>query len=137
MMARTRTARGGSGGATGGAGALRFLNRTITIMRGVEANPYGDLSDVGIPRYTGVQAAIAETSQTYFDAASQRNQIIRAIECIVPAWVDVETTDTLMDESTGYYYMIEGIREQPGIGYYPAPKVLTLRMRSGINVTSD
>jgi hypothetical protein len=136
-MARARTARGGSGGATGATGALKFMNRTITIMRGTRANPYGDLSDVGIPLHTGVQAAIAETSQTYFDAATQRNQIIRSIECIVPAWVDVETTDTIMDEATGNYFMIEGIRQQPGIGYYPAPKILTLRMRSGVSVTSD
>jgi hypothetical protein len=33
--------------------------------------------------------------------------------------------------------MIEGVRQQPGIGYYPTPKVLTLRMRSGVSVTSD
>lgn len=136
-MARARTARGGSGGATGAAGALRFLNRTITIMRGVEANPYGDLSDVGIPRYTGVQAAMAEIEQTYFDAASQRNQIVRGIECHVPNWVDVETTDTIQDEASGDFFMIEGIRLQPGIGYYPASKILSLRMRSGVSVTSD
>lgn len=136
-MARARTARGGTGGATGATGALKFFNRTITIMRGLQANPYGDLSDVGIPRVTGVQAAMAETEQTYFDAASQRNQIIRGIECHVPNWVDVETTDTIQDEATGCYYMIEGIRLQPGIGYYPPIKILQLRMRSGVDVTSD
>jgi hypothetical protein len=136
-MARKRVARGGNGGATGSAGTLKFMNRTITIMRGLQVNLYGDLSDVGIPRYVGVQAALAETEQTYFDAASQRNQIIRSIECHVPAWVDIQTTDTIMDEATGRYYMIEGVREQPGIGYYPAPKILSLRMRSGVNVDSD
>lgn len=136
-MARARIARGGSGGASGADGALKFWNRTITIMRGTEINAYGDLSDVGTPLYKGVQAALAETEQTVFDAATQRQQIIRAITCIVPAWVNVVTTDTLMDEATGRYFMIESMQEQPGIGYYPAPKKLTLRMRSGVGVQSD
>ena len=135
-MARARTARGG-GGASGADGVLRFWNRTITIMRGTAANPYGDLSDVGIPIYSGIQAALAETEQTVFDAATQRQQIIRAVTCIVPNWVDVVTTDTIRDEFTGLYYMIESIQAQPGIGYYPAPKKLTLRMRSGVGVQSD
>lgn len=135
-MARPRTARG-SGGASGSAGVMRFWNRTITIMRGTVTNAYGDQSDVGTALHTGVQAALAETEQTYYDAATQRNQIIRGVECAVPHWVDVETTDTILDEATGYYYMIEGIREQPGIGYYPPPKILTLRMRSGVTVGSD
>ncbi|GAB2695932.1 hypothetical protein GCM10010442_11940 [Kitasatospora kifunensis] len=136
-MARARSARGGSGGATGPTGVLRFWNRTITIMRGTSANPYGDQSDVGIPMYSGVQAAIAETEQTVFDAATQRQQIIRAVTCTVPAWVDVLTTDTLQDELTGYFYMIESIESEPGIGYYPPPKTLTLRMRSGVSIGSD
>lgn len=137
MMARPRTARGGSGGASGTTGVLRFRNRPMTIMRGTSANAFGDESDVGVPIYTGVPAALAETSQTVFDAATQRQQIIRTVTCEVPAWADVLTTDTLKDEATGLYYMITSIEAQPGIGYYPAPKILTLRMRSGVNVDSD
>lgn len=136
-MARRRTARGGSGGASGTAGVLKFRNRSMTIMRGTSANPYGDLSDLGVPLYTGVPAALAETSQVVFDAATQRQQIIRTVTCTVPNWVDVVTTDTLKDEFTGMFYMIESIEAQPGIGYYPAPKILTLRMRSGVNIKSD
>jgi hypothetical protein len=136
-MARPRTARGGSGGASGATGVLKVWNRTITVMRGMAVNAYGDESDVGTPLYTGVQAALAETEQTVFDAATQRQQIIRAVTCTVPAWVDVLTTDTIRDEFTGFYYMVEGIRSEPGIGYYPPPKTLTLRMRSGVSIQSD
>ncbi|MEV7770580.1 hypothetical protein [Kitasatospora sp. NPDC086791] len=116
---------------------LRFWNRTITIMRGTAINAYGDATDVGVPLYTGVPAALAETEQVAFDSASQRQQIIRSITCTVPNWADVRTTDTIRDETTGRYFMIESISERPGIGYYPPPKTLTLRARSGVTTGSD
>ncbi|MGA5820812.1 hypothetical protein ACPC54_23465 [Kitasatospora sp. NPDC094028] len=106
-------------------------------MRGTAISAYGDATDVGVPVYTGVPAALAETEQTAFDSASQRQQIIRSITCTVPAWADVRTTDTIRDETTGLFYMIENIQEQPGIGYYPPPKTLTLRERSGVTTGSD
>ncbi|RPE39747.1 hypothetical protein EDD90_2764 [Streptomyces sp. Ag109_O5-1] len=135
-MARPRPRIGGRI-ATGTDGVLRFRNRRITIMRGTRVNAYGDESDVGAPLYVGVQAALAETTQTSYDSASQRQQIIRGITCKVPAWVDVVTTDTIKDEATGLFYMIESIQAAPGPGYYPAEKILTLRARSGVGVTSD
>lgn len=143
-MARSRTSGGRRGPtARGGAGAsgtdavLRFFNRRLNTFRGTAANEYGDLDDVGIPYLTGVQAALAETSQAVFDAATQRQQIVRAITCTVPAWADIVTTDTLYDPASGLYYMITSIEATPGIGYYPAPKILTLRVRSGVSITSD
>lgn len=135
-MARARPTVSGRA-ASGPPGVLKFWNRRITIMRGTTVNAWGDESDVGSPLYTGVQAALAETAQTVFDAATQRPQTIRTITCNVPAWVDVVDTDTIRDEATGFFYMIESIRLQPGIGAYPAPKVLILRMRSGVGVQSD
>lgn len=135
-MARARTARGGSG-ASGAAAVLRFRNRLLNTYRGTAANEFGDLTDVGSPYLVAVPAALAEVEQTYFDAATQRNQIIREITCRVDAWVDIITTDTIEDATTGLFYLIEGIKSEPGIGYYPAPKILTLRMRSGVSIQSD
>lgn len=135
-MARVRTARGGSG-ASGADAVLKFRNRLLNTYRGTAANTYGDLTDVGTLYLTGVPAALAETTQTYFDAATQRNQITREITCRVDSWVDIITTDTIEDTTTGLYYLIEGIKSEPGIGYYPPPKVLTLRMRSGVSIQSD
>jgi hypothetical protein len=135
-MARARKARGGSG-ASGPDTVLRFRNRLLNTYRGTAANDYGDLTDVGTLYLTGVPAAIAEIEQTYFDAATQRNQIIRGITCRVDAWVDIVTTDTIQDTTTGLFYLIEGIKSEPGIGYYPPPKILALRMRSGVSIQSD
>lgn len=135
-MARTRTARGGSG-ATGAPAVLKFRNRLLNTYRGTAANDYGDLTDVGSLYLTAIPAALAEVEQTYFDAATQRNQIIRGITCRVDAWVDIITTDTVQDMTTGLFYLIEGIRSEPGIGYYPPPKTLALRMRSGVSIQSD
>ena len=135
-MARARPSVSG-GGSAGPASVLRFMNRAITVMRGPAVNAYGDESDVGTPYLTGVQAALAETTQTAFDAATQRPQIIRSITCIVPGWADIRTTDTLFDPFTGFYYMIENLEQEPGLGYYPPRQILTLRMRSGVSVGSD
>jgi hypothetical protein len=127
----------GSGGAKGAPGVLRFWNRQISVFRGTTANAYGDETDVGTPYLTGVQAAIAETSQTLFDPATQRPQTVRSITCTVPAWAAIETTDTIYDPASGLYYMIEKVEAAPGIGFYPAPLVLTLRVRSGVAIASD
>lgn len=135
-MARARRARGGSG-ATGTEAVLTFRNRLLNTYRGTASNDYGDLTDVGSLYLVNVPAALAETEQTYFDAATQRNQIIRGITCRVDAWVDIITTDTIQDTTTGLFYLIEGIKSAPGIGYYPPPKILALRMRSGVSIQSD
>lgn len=145
-MARTRTTAGGAGRAgassvragAGGGTALRFMNRTISVYRGTTANGYGDISDVGtVALHTGIPAALAEVSDVAYDAATQRQQIVRSIKCVVPNWADILDTDTLMDESTGYFYLIESVEAEPGIGYYPARKIFTLRMRSGVTIASD
>jgi hypothetical protein len=148
-MARARSA-GSNGGGLAGAAALRggtgtsgtnvvlkFRNRAINTYRGVAANAYGDLSDVGTLYLTGVPAAIAETTDVVFDAATQRQQIIRTVTCVLSAWVDVIDTDTLEDPFTGFYYMITSLEARPGIGYYPADKILSLRLRSGVSISSD
>jgi hypothetical protein len=139
-MARARppSPGGGSPGSGGGSSSvLRFMNRGVTVLRGVAADAYGDESDVGTPYLTGVPASIAETSQTAFDAATQRLSVIRAVKCIMPGWADVRETDTLVDEFTGWAYMIEDLQQEPGLGYYPPRTILTLRLRSGVAVAGD
>lgn len=149
-MARARTSGNGRGVAGSGAGAglfqiarnpvpavLAVRNRKITVMRGTTVNEFGDRTNVGTPLYTGIPAALAETKDVVYDAATQREQVIRGITCVVPAWADIQDSDTLMDEATGFFYMVEGIEARQGIGYYPAEKILSLRMRSGVTIASD
>lgn len=135
-MARARPSAGGNGG-IGNKTPLRFMDRSLTILRGQTANAYGDISDVGQPIYTGVQAALAETSQTAFDPATQRPSIIRSITCILPGWADVQMTDTIYDPATGWFYLIENLQQEPGIGMYPPRQILTLRLRSGVTVAGE
>ena len=144
-MARTRTTAGGPGKAgassgtagSGGNAALKFRNRAITVCRGTAVNRFGDRSNVGTVLYTGIPAALAEVTETVFDAATQRPQEVRSITCVVPNWADVIDSDTLLDEFTGFYYLVEGIEARPGIGYYPPDKLLSLKMRSGVKIASD
>jgi hypothetical protein len=116
---------------------LAFMNRSITICRGFEVNDCGDLTNVGIPLHTGVQAAIAEDSHVTFDPASTTRRTVREVTCRVNGWTDVLDDDTIMDEVAGNFYAVESIVAQPGIGYYPAFKILTLREVSGVSAGTD
>lgn len=98
---------------------------------------FGDVSDVGAPLYANLPAAIAEVTDTVFDFATQRPQTIRSIRCIMPGWVDVISSDTLQDTFTGFFYIVLSLESEPGIGYYPPRKLLELKMRSGVSVSSD
>lgn len=126
-----------SSGGIGEKSPLRVMDRRLSIYRGTTASSYGDLSDVGALYMTGVPAAIAETSQQAFDPATQRPSIIRAIQCVVPGWAGVQTTDTLLDPATGNYYMVESSEAEPGFGFYPPRTLLTLRERSGVSVQGE
>ena len=144
-MARTRTTTGGAGRAgapsvrqgCGGAAVLEFMNRTCAVLRGRVVDDLGGESDVGFPLYTGIPAAIAEITETVFDAATQRPQTIRSVKCIMPGWADVISSDTIQDEFTGWYYIVLSLEAEPGIGYYPPRKLLSLKERSGVTVSSD
>lgn len=117
---------------------MELANTTLTIMRGTQVDAYGSVSDVGAPIYTGIPAAINESSKTVFDPATQTPRTIRTSTCVVPGWVDVLDSDTLRDESTGSYYMIQDIERQPtGPTGITPNTLLTLRWRSGVTVGSD
>jgi hypothetical protein len=115
---------------------MELQTTTITIMRGTTANRFGDRTDVGTPLHAGVPAALVESSKQVFDRATQRPQTIRTITCVLPSWADVTDADTIRDESTGSYYMVQSIQVQPTLGP-PPDLLLTLRSRSGVTPATD
>ena len=88
---------------------LELQNTTLSTFRGRAENAYGDQTDVGVPYLTGIPAALVETAKSSFDQASQTRRTIRTVECRVPVWADIDDDDTLMDERTGSYFMVESI----------------------------
>jgi hypothetical protein len=117
---------------------MELANTRITIMRGTEANAYGDVSDVGSPISSGIPAFVTESSKQVWDPATQQPRTVRTSKCVVASWVDILSSDTLLDEGSGNYYMIQDIQLQPtGPTGITPEKILTLRWRSGVGVTSD
>lgn len=117
---------------------MELANTRLTIMRGTSVSPYGSVTDVGTPIYTGIPAAINESSKQVFDPATQQPRTIRTSTCVVAGWVDVLSSDTLLDETTGNYYMINDIERQPTGPTGITPNLLlTLRWRSGVSPASD
>lgn len=115
---------------------MELANTSVTIMRGTTVSRFGSRTDVGTPVYTGIPAALTETARVTFDRATQRPQTIRTTMCVLPSWADVTDADTLQDESSGNYYMIETILRQPTLGI-PPDLILTLRSRSGVTPATD
>jgi hypothetical protein len=103
---------------------------SVSILRGTAPNAYGDLVPSGTAVYASVPAAIAETSRTVSDPATQAPRTVRAITCVMPGWADVLASDQLLDQATGLTYAIESVTAQPSLGY-PPDKVLTLRRVTG------
>ena len=48
----------------------QLANTRISILRGTEVDEVGDMSDVGIPIYQHMQAALILASMTVFDPSS-------------------------------------------------------------------
>ena len=107
----------------------------LTIMRGTEVDDAGDESDVGIPIYQHVPAALVQASMQAFDPASSTRRTIRVSKALLPSWADVTDSDTIMDESTGSYFAIEDIQLQPTLGS-PPDLLLTLRSVTGVSISS-
>jgi hypothetical protein len=126
-----------SGGKIGSGALLKFRNRQCSVLRGTAVNEFGDVSDVGQILYTGIPVSIAEVTDVVFDAATQREQVIRTITCVAPNWADIQDGDTLYDPSNSNFFIVEGIQGRPGPGYFPPDKLLKLRMRSGVTIASD
>jgi hypothetical protein len=115
---------------------MELANTLLTVMRGTEANAYGDETDVGTVIYQNIPAGVVESSKTVFDPSTQQPRTIRISKCVVPYWADILTSDTLMDQGTGNFYMIVDLQIQPSLGV-PPDKILTLRWRSGVTAGSD
>lgn len=116
---------------------MRAVSTTfLTVMRGTTLNRAGDETDVGTPIYQHIPASLVETSHQTFDRDEATYRTIRATKALVPHWADIDTDDTIQDERTGEYYMIEDIEKQPTLGL-PGDTMLTLTSRSGISVKTD
>jgi hypothetical protein len=113
---------------------MEIASTTLSVFRGTAANPYGDLDDVGTLYLTGIPASVTETAKSSFDPASQTRRTIRAITAVVPSWADINDDDTLRDERTGDYLMIEAIQRQPTLGLPGGDTILSLRARSGVAI---
>ena len=109
---------------------MDLANCSVTIQRGTVTDAYGDVADSFTPVYTGIPAAIVESSKTVTDPSSQMPRTIRAITCVMPGWADVLNTDTLLNEQSNQGFAVESVEAQPSLGY-PADTVLTLRRLTG------
>jgi hypothetical protein len=85
---------------------MPFVNTTLSVLRGTGYDSTGDPVDTGAVFMAGVPAGLGETSQRVMDPATQMPRTIRTAKAVVPDYVQVLTTDQILDESTGDKYMV-------------------------------
>jgi len=88
-------------------------NTTVSLMRGVGYDEYGDISDDMAAVTPGIPAVLIETSKSVFDPATQTPRTVRSATCRVPAWTKILNSDQLRDDLTGSVYSIEDVTRPP------------------------
>jgi hypothetical protein len=91
-----------------------LANTTVTILRGTTFDPEGDIEDDSTQIATGVLCQInAQRVATYgvrvFEPSSPTPSTIRLFEGVLPSGTDVENTDQLVDERSGYVYEVVSV----------------------------
>lgn len=102
-------------------------NTTCTIFRGTAENDFGDTVDSNTPYLEHLPAILVETGRKVQDPTTPSPRTIRAIDCHLPDWVQVLTTDRVMDERTRHVYIIIDVTRPPDIFGPPSGTVLTLK----------
>lgn len=107
-------------------------NVTVSVLRGTTTDAYGDTADDQQPLYQDIPATWIETAQVIQDPSTQTPRVVRSITAIVPFWLGVQTTDQMLNQSTGETVIVEDVITQPNLtGAPPDTKVILRRVTTG------
>lgn len=93
-----------------------MANTTITVLRGVSLDEYGDTMDAGSPIATGIPAYLSSPAQspfrpiilgtTVYMTGTIMPSTTREIVCILPSNTDLTNEDQILDDHTGILYQV-------------------------------
>lgn len=84
---------------------------TMSILRGMAADPYGDVADNGTVAASGIPGSVLEQSpRSNTSRVDGAPRTVRRYTCRLPVWVDVQDDDQVRDDTTGYTYAIVQIK---------------------------
>jgi hypothetical protein len=100
-----------------------LANTTVTILRGFAYDDEGDMTQQGVPVYSGIFAFISPPAQspfrpvvfgtTIYQPAAEIPSTTREIPAVLPGNTDITNEDQIYDERTGLTYQVELVT-QPG-----------------------
>lgn len=82
-------------------------NTTVTILRGVTVDSFGDQADTARVVAKEVTASIIEQGKTVTTAVDGSVRQVRRIIGRLPAGTDIRSTDRIRDERTGRVYLVD------------------------------
>ena len=85
------------------------------------------------PAFTAVPATLVETTQVSYDPDTQTPRVVRAITCVVPAYLGVLTSDQIQVPASGDTFMIEDAVTMPNLTGAPPDVKLILRRVTGVS----
>lgn len=99
---------------------------TVSILRGVSTNDYGDEVDEPTPLHTRVPASIIEQSRRTYLPAEGATRVVRSVRCRLTAGTDVLKGDRIQDEQTNAVYVVNDLNDSPGSPVHMPDIVLEL-----------
>jgi hypothetical protein len=82
---------------------------SISILRGVTTDAYGDEQDTDTPVHTGIPASLTEQTRRVTTRDDPVPRIVRYAVARVTAGTDVTDQDRIRDERTGAVYIVEAV----------------------------
>ena len=86
-----------------------YPTTTVSVLRGAQADEFGDQVDANTVVASALLASIHETTQDVFDAASSTARTIRKLTGRMANGTDVRVSDRIRDERTGQVYGIANV----------------------------
>lgn len=90
----------------------------ITVTRGTTKNAMGDPVPASTVVYTGA-ASITESSNQYFDQATQTPRTVRSLEMLVSSSADIQSGDYVHDDTWNINYVVHAVTQSTGPLYLP------------------
>jgi hypothetical protein len=88
---------------------LALATTTVTVYRGTTTDAYGDEQDTNTVVHTRIPASIAEQTRRTTTRDDPTPRVIRYVVGRVTAGTDITDQDRLLDERTGFVYIVEAV----------------------------
>lgn len=98
----------------------------VQVSRGTTKDAHGERQAAGTVVIASTAASITESSNQYFDFATQTPRTVRQLEMLVSSSADIRSGDQILDLTHNVRYVVDDVTQSTGPLFIP-DKVCTLK----------